>query len=104
MFGTGEETIDGERVEDFSRALVLYRPLKGVDVPLFRGEQGASVAALQEGLYRMGLIPRNEIDGKYGRKTEAAVMVLQRECGLEPTGFLDDEEAYFLTRFLETQN
>ena len=54
------------------------------------GDRGESVRQLQQSLRRIAQsdpsIPLIEVDGVYGPATQAAVLAMQRQLGLEPTG------------------
>ena len=54
------------------------------------GDRGESVRQLQQSLRRIAQsdpsIPLIEVDGIYGPATQAAVLAMQRQLGLEPTG------------------
>jgi peptidoglycan hydrolase-like protein with peptidoglycan-binding domain len=85
-------------------ALVLYRPLNGIEVPLDRGDSGAAVFTLQTALTRMGVLKKKDVDGVYGSVTSGAVAFLQKQWQLESSGHVDDPTAYYLTRFMELRN
>jgi len=97
----GERETDGLEADTWDQALVLYRPLNGLEIPLAQGDKGAPVSALQAALSRLSVFKRSEVDGVYGRRTANAVMTLQRRWSLESTGSVDDGTAYYLSRFLE---
>ena len=54
------------------------------------GDRGESIRQLQQNLRRIAQanpnIPLIEVDGIYGPATQAAVLALQRQLGMEPTG------------------
>lgn len=58
------------------------------------GQSGESVRLIQRYLDFIALfytqIPELEVDGIFGRRTQAAVEQFQREMGLEPTGVVDE--------------
>lgn len=56
---------------------------------LMRGSKGDAVKALQEMLNECGY-DCGTVDGKFGSKTEAAVIAFQRAEGLPETGVVDD--------------
>lgn len=85
----------------YKRALVVYRPLEGIDIPMALGVRGPSVAILQNALFRLGKLSATDIDGVYGYRTAKAVTSLQGKWHLPVTGSVDDSTAYFLTRFTE---
>ena len=58
---------------------------------LKRGSQGDSVQYIQEMLIEMGFL--NDVaDGKFGKKTEAAVKAFQKYIGEKQTGRLTDDQ------------
>lgn len=98
----GSKTQDGRAAWD--GALIAYRPIPGLEVPLGKGDKGEQVKVLQEALSKMELLTDSMIDGIYGARTAAAIVLVQKQCSLDPTGHLDDETAYYLTRFSEIRN
>ncbi|MBI4751643.1 MAG: penicillin-insensitive murein endopeptidase [Acidobacteria bacterium] len=85
-------------------------PLEGITSPLHdkealltRGDSGPAVAELQAKLVRLGLLEKKAgSDGKFGPKTERAVMEFQQDHGLEPSGALTSETATSLESALAT--
>jgi uncharacterized protein (TIGR02594 family) len=56
---------------------------------LRRGDRGPSVEELQQLLAQQGAgLTKGEIDGVFGRRTEAAVKKAQRQLGLDPDGIV----------------
>jgi peptidoglycan hydrolase-like protein with peptidoglycan-binding domain len=60
----------------------------GDPMVLKRGDQGAQVKVLQEGLIHVGLLPAGSADGKFGPKTEAAAEAWQESQGLYGDGIV----------------
>lgn len=62
--------------------------------PIGIGQSGQSVRLIQRYLDFIALfytqIPELEVDGIFGRRTQAAVEQFQREMGLDPTGVVDE--------------
>ncbi|MBE5996975.1 MAG: haloacid dehalogenase-like hydrolase [Lachnospiraceae bacterium] len=54
-----------------------------------RGSNGSDVREVQEMLISLGYL-NDKADGKYGPKTEAAVLAFQREQGLDATGIVGE--------------
>ncbi len=85
-------------------------PLEGITSPLHekealltRGDSGTAVAELQAKLVRLGLLGKKAGgDGKFGPKTERALMQFQQDHGLEPSGTLTSETATALESTLAT--
>ena len=50
------------------------------------GSKGREVTALQENLNKAGVKPKLNVDGKFGKKTEAAVKDFQKKKGLKADG------------------
>ena len=57
----------------------VYKTLK-------RGDSGYAVTHLQNLLYQLHMFDLDDIDGKFGAKTEAAVKQFQKEAGLKQDG------------------
>lgn len=55
---------------------------------LQRGSSGPEVRALQERLNALGASPPLDVDGEFGRRTEAAVIAFQQAHGLEADGIV----------------
>ncbi|MBQ3424171.1 MAG: peptidoglycan-binding protein [Clostridia bacterium] len=53
-----------------------------------KGDKGGGVKALQQKLKERGYL-KDAADGDFGSRTQAAVMALQQDYGLEPTGIVD---------------
>jgi peptidoglycan hydrolase-like protein with peptidoglycan-binding domain len=71
---------------------ITFRKVPGVQYtaegyPILRsGMQGSDVTTLQRQLQRFGFLNSSNIDGDFGKTTEAAVKALQRRYGLEDDG------------------
>ena len=71
--------------------LVLVLTGSSALADLKRGSQGDSVQYIQEMLIEMGFL--NDVaDGKFGKKTEAAVKAFQKYIGEKQTGRLTDDQ------------
>ena len=51
---------------------------------LKNGSEGAAVTALQSALAELGYLEEEDVDGKFGSKTEDALKVFQKRNGLHP--------------------
>jgi peptidoglycan hydrolase-like protein with peptidoglycan-binding domain len=75
-----------------STPAITFRQVPGLQYtsegyPILRlGNQGSEVTTLQRQLQRFGFLSSSDIDGDFGRSTEAAVKALQRRYGLEDDG------------------
>ncbi|MBD2450608.1 peptidoglycan-binding protein [Nostoc sp. FACHB-152] len=75
-----------------STPAITFRQVPGLQYtsegyPILRlGNQGSEVTTLQRQLQRFGFLSSSNIDGDFGRSTEAAVKALQRRYGLEDDG------------------
>lgn len=82
LFGTGTQTPPVARTPD---GLPQQR--------LARGDNGAPVAALQDNLVNLGLVPASTVAagrGTFGPATEGAVRAFQSATGLSPSGVYDN--------------
>ena len=57
----------------------VYKTLK-------RGDSGYAVTHLQNLLFKLTMLDVDDIDGKYGTKTETAVRNFQKQAGLKQDG------------------
>ncbi|MBD2437683.1 peptidoglycan-binding protein [Nostoc sp. FACHB-110] len=75
-----------------STPAITFRQVPGLQYtsegyPILRlGNQGAEVTTLQRQLQRFGFLDSGDVDGDFGKTTEAAVKTLQRRYGLEDDG------------------
>ena len=75
-----------------SLLLLLSIPVSGL-ADLKRGSRGDEVETLQQMLIEMGFL-NDKADGIFGKKTEAAVKLLQEYWGVNTTGRLDDDDLF----------
>ena len=68
-------------------------PLPGSErySPVKKGNRGDAVKALQNALIELKFLDAKSADGKFGAKTESAVMLMQKRNGREQTGIADQE-------------
>jgi hypothetical protein len=69
-------TVNDVRLAHFQRTLGL-------------NDRGAAVRNIQERLAKLGLLPRDEVDGVYGQPTRTVVVGLQEQHGLTTDGLVD---------------
>ena len=58
---------------------------------LKNGSEGAAVTALQSALAELGYLEEEDVDGKFGRKTEDALKVFQKRNGLTQDGIASQD-------------
>lgn len=79
--------------EDGICNLEVYNILMSNDAPSYevkRGYQGEDIQMLQQQLYELSyLLYENDVNGYYGKKTETAVIEMQKSNDLKPTGTID---------------
>ena len=104
----GESTEDA--IKKFERQLglpedgicssLVYTKLMSKDAPTYevkRGYQGNDIKILQQQLYELSyLLYEDDVNGFFGKKTETAVMEMQKSNGLTPTGSIDLNTLNFL--------
>ena len=70
---------------------LMAMPLTALADTLKRGSAGEEVEQVQEWLTELGYLD-DKIDGKFGKKTEAAVKAFQKTIGAKQDGKLTDEQ------------
>jgi peptidoglycan hydrolase-like protein with peptidoglycan-binding domain len=77
-------------------------PLETSTVPasvkLKFGDTGTEVAKLQQRLLELSLLASSDIDGKFGKKTKAAVEAFQRTKDLSPDGMVGPKTRAYLLK------
>lgn len=58
---------------------------------LKNGSEGASVTALQSALEELGYLEEEDVDGKFGAKTEEALKLFQKRNGLAQDGIASQD-------------
>ena len=82
----------------YSRSAPQYDPY----APLREGDKGTDVKLMQQALFDLGYLgtdEEEEVDGKYGPITTAAIIQFQTAAGrrvLEPTGYADADTLFLL--------
>lgn len=78
-------------------AIILWKKLNGINVPISKVRPNSEVMSLQEVL-RSRNIYNGKIDGYYGSMTEESVKEFQSRSGLKPTGDFDAETHMLLSK------
>ena len=81
-------------------SLEVYSYLMSKDAPTYevkRGYQGDDIKILQQQLYELSyLMYENDVNGFFGKKTETAVLEMQKSNNLTPTGTINLNTLNFL--------